>query len=509
MTDYLAGRYVLEEELGAGATATVFRASDTVLQRRVAVKLVSPPLAADVDFVARFLREARLAASLDHPNIVTVHDAGTSDDGRPFIAMQLVAGRGLDQVIAELAPLRPQHCLEIIRQLASALDYLHNAGLVHRDVKPSNVVIDERGKVVLTDFGIAVALDAMRQTMTGVVLGTPRYMAPEQVQGLEISAATDIYALGVIAFELFSGMPPFEGAGTGLMYRIVHEPPAPLTDVAQLPAAVESAIGRALNKDPAARWPSAGEFADALRLALADPFLGLETDSGLATLVPVAPPTGQVVLVPDAPPPAEPPPATAAPEGPDGRPGSGGRGRGRRRRRLVAIGLGGGALLAGLLGAALFLLPGDDGGERASAADTTATPTATRTPTPSPSSSPTATVPPATATPTPSATPTATATPAPPSPPSDVTLTPSGSGDGGGTLTWTDNASNETGYRVYFTATNINDNVASVTPEKDLPANTTTTAVPAKILVAIYCCTDWGVAAFNAAGESAIAWSKD
>lgn len=313
------------------------------------------------------------------------------------------------------------------------------------------------------------------------------------------------------AFELFSGAPPFEGTGTGLMYRIVHEPPAPFgTSAAGLPPSVERTISRALRKDPAERWTTAGEFADALRLALADRFAGLADVEELRTLVPAATTLEKGSDVALVPPPARAERGTPLDAHPGTATGGAGEGRGRGRRRgLVALLSGGLVLLAAGLGAAF--LPLAVAGEEEDAAADDATPTSTPTTSPSPTRT-VALAPVATATPTPTATstppPTATATPAlvPPAPPGGVTYTGSASG---GTLTWADAASNETGYRVYFTYTDINTNVATVTPEKDLPANATTTEVPTKFLIGTTCCSDWGVAAFNGAGESGIVWSRD
>lgn len=246
----------------------MFKAFDTVLGRFVAIKVVAPALANQLEFVQRFLQEAQVASRLDHPNIVTIYDIGTLEDGRPFIALQLVEGVTLETLIERQAPLPPTQAVDVLRQAASALDYLHSFGLVHRDVKPGNILVDANGRAVLTDFGIALALDSARLTLTGMVMGTPRYMAPEQVSDGQLSSASDIYALAVTAFELLSGRPPFEGTGTSLMYRIVHEPPARILEAnASLPGDVGPVIERALAKKPDERWPSAGEFVAALRTA--------------------------------------------------------------------------------------------------------------------------------------------------------------------------------------------------------------------------------------------------
>ena len=279
--ELISDRYAIEAELGSGATATVYRALDRVLQRQVALKVIAPAHTNDPDFSERFDQEARLAARLDHPNIVTVHDVGTTADGRGYISMRLLEGESLDRIIAKRAPLPPAETGSVITQLASALDYTHGQGMVHRDVKPSNVVVDPGGRATLTDFGIARALDSARLTMTGLTVGTPRYMSPEQVRGEDLTAATDVYSLAVIAYEMLAGRAPFEGQGTGLMFKIVHEDPPDVTAVNPgIPEAIATSLRRALAKDPASRWPSAGAFAAALEQGIAgagDAGTGAET----------------------------------------------------------------------------------------------------------------------------------------------------------------------------------------------------------------------------------------
>lgn len=266
----LAGRYEIEAELGRGASATVYRARDIILDRRVALKVLASVLAADPEFMQRFQQEARLAARLDHPHIVTVYDAGALPDGRAYVAMRLLEGTVLDRLIAQRAPLPAGEIISIVTQLAAALAYVHAAGLVHRDVKPGNVMVSPSGWATLTDFGIARALETARLTLPGLSIGTPRYMAPEQVRGEEVSPATDTYALGVIAFEMLAGRPPFEGEGTTLMYKIVHEEPPEVTVFnQQVPSAVVPVLERALAKNPADRWETVEAFAQVLEQALA------------------------------------------------------------------------------------------------------------------------------------------------------------------------------------------------------------------------------------------------
>jgi serine/threonine protein kinase len=287
----LAGRYEIQSELGQGASSIVYRARDITLDRTVALKVLSGLLATDPTFTQRFQQEGRLAARLDHPHIVTIYDVGALDDGRAYISMRLLDGSSLAEVIAKRSPLPPAESIYIIRQLANALDYMHRSGLVHRDVKPGNIIIGPENWLTLTDFGIARAMEAVRMTMPGTTLGTPRYMAPEQVKGEEVGAAADSYALGVIAFELLAGHLPFENVGAALMYQIVHdEPPALSPSNNKFSPEVATVLRRGLAKAPADRWPSAGAFAQALESALLGPSAAIGSGafaptSGMATHV--------------------------------------------------------------------------------------------------------------------------------------------------------------------------------------------------------------------------------
>jgi serine/threonine protein kinase len=251
---------------------TVYKAYDPTLDRFVALKVLAPHLVWEEEFVERFLREARAAARLKHPNIVTIYDVGRSS-GWYYFAMDYVEGRTLAEIIQQQGAASAEEALRIARPLAQALDYAHGQGLIHRDIKPSNIVVDEEGNITLTDFGIARAGQATRLTRAGTVMGTPEYMAPEQAQGDEVDRRTDQYALGVVIYEMLAGNAPFEGESTPtILYKVVHEAPPPLQAARpDLPQAATRVLVRALAKQRQERYGSCGEFVDALELALQSP----------------------------------------------------------------------------------------------------------------------------------------------------------------------------------------------------------------------------------------------
>lgn len=260
------GKYTILEELGRGAFATVFRARDTVLQRDVALKILHPPLMADPDFMRRFETDARAAAQLEHPHIVTIHDLGQAET-RYYIAMQYLPGGTLADRLAS-GPLPWSDAVCVITEIAEALDFVHARGLIHRDVKPTNILFNARGEAVLADFGLVKAVEgsAVARSSTGGVIGTPAYLAPEVWEGKPVTPATDVYALGCVLFEMLTGTVLFTGDTTPAVMRkhfLPHEYPATWPE--GVPPEVQNLLERALAPDPAARYAKAGDFASALR----------------------------------------------------------------------------------------------------------------------------------------------------------------------------------------------------------------------------------------------------
>ena len=256
----LAG-YRLEALLGRGGMGVVYRARDLALDRDVALKLLAPHLAEDVSFRERFLTESRVAASLEHPNVVPIHDAGEID-GQLYIVMRLVVGSDL-KVVLRGGPLEPARAVGIVEQIASALDAAHARGLVHRDVKPSNVLLDEHGHVYLADFGLSRYLgDAAASLGPGRSLGTADYVAPEQIRCEEVDGRTDVYALGCLLYECLAGEPPFRrGSDAATLFAQLEDDPPTLPGL-------EEVLPKALAKDPADRYPTCGELVADAREAL-------------------------------------------------------------------------------------------------------------------------------------------------------------------------------------------------------------------------------------------------
>jgi hypothetical protein len=264
------GKYEIRTEIGRGGMGAVYKGYDPALDRYVAVKVLAPHLVWEKESVERFVREARSAAKLKHPSIVTIYDVG-QEGGWYYFVMEYLEGEMLTAVIEQRGPLPPDEAVRILRPLADALDYAHHRGLVHRDIKPSNVHIGLEGHVTLTDFGIARAAQESRLTATGTIVGTPEYMSPEQVRGLTADARSDQYSLAVVAYEMLSGRVPFEADSTlALLHMVAYEPPPPIHEArADLPAGVQTVLARALAKQPGDRYTTAREFVDALERAMA------------------------------------------------------------------------------------------------------------------------------------------------------------------------------------------------------------------------------------------------
>ncbi|HVV90789.1 MAG TPA: protein kinase [Solirubrobacterales bacterium] len=271
----LSGRYETGERLGSGGMSNVYKATDRILERTVAVKILAEHLSDDERFVARFRREALAVARLIHPNIVQVYDSGV-DDGRHYIVMEYVAGRSGAQILQRHGPVDAETAAEIGIQACAGLDYAHRRGIIHRDVKPGNLMITggpvgggDLG-VKLTDFGIARAIEQTRITQVGSVVGTAAYLSPEQVRGDEATPATDVYALGVVLYQFLTGRLPYEGSSLAeLAVRQQNEKPLPpSTYNSEVPEPLSAAVLRALEGDTSRRYASADEFATGLRMGL-------------------------------------------------------------------------------------------------------------------------------------------------------------------------------------------------------------------------------------------------
>ncbi|MFZ6004481.1 MAG: protein kinase domain-containing protein [Actinomycetota bacterium] len=268
----LGGRYHLGALIASGGMAQVWQGTDEVLRRQVAVKLLHPHLAADSTFVARFRQEAVAAARLAHPGIVSIYDT-CSDDGVEAIVMELVAGPTLRQRLDDPAPIDPWQAAGLAAQVAEALDAAHRSGLVHRDIKPANVLLCGDGRVKVADFGIAKALADADLTQPGLMVGTAKYLAPEQVRGDAVDPRTDIYSLGVVLYEMLCGRPPFSAdtdAATALA-RLQRDPLRPRQVRASVPKALEDVVCRAMARSPGDRFDSAADMRAALLAAGATP----------------------------------------------------------------------------------------------------------------------------------------------------------------------------------------------------------------------------------------------
>jgi serine/threonine protein kinase len=264
------GHYQIVAEIGRGGMAIVYKAWQPSLERFVALKVLPAYFQHDPEFLARFHREAKSAARLNHPNIITVHDTGEFD-GVHYIAMEYVEGGSLRDRLAA-GPLSLEEAESILAQIADALDFAHRHGLIHRDIKPANILFTDDGRPKVTDFGIARASDGTHLTRTGVLMGTPEYMAPEQAEGRPVDHRTDLYALGVVLYQMLTGRAPFQGTTPhATLHAVIYEPPPPPRQIAPgLPSAVEAVVLKAIAKQPERRFQRGADMAAALRAALLD-----------------------------------------------------------------------------------------------------------------------------------------------------------------------------------------------------------------------------------------------
>ena len=326
------GNYDIVEEIGRGGMAVVYRAYQRSLNRHVAIKVLAPQLSFDQQFVKRFQREARAAAKLQHPNIVVIHDVA-HQQGIYFLVMELLEGRTLKQLIEQKGSLSPERSARIVEQVASALDYAHQQGFVHRDIKPANIFVGKDDRTTLADFGIAkAASETQHLTRTGMLIGTPEYMSPEQAEGGEVDYRTDLYALGVVLYQMLAGRVPFQSTTPhATLHAVIYEPPPPLRQLRPgLSSAVESVVMKSIAKQPAQRFQGGSEMVAALQAALAGQ------------------PTGALAAPP--PRPTAPPPRPAAPPT-------------RRRSPMVWLVAALAVVLVLILAATLLLLDGDAGQE--------------------------------------------------------------------------------------------------------------------------------------------------
>ena len=260
-----AGDYEIDRELARGGMGVVYVATEIGLRRRVAIKVLPPALTFGQGAIERFRREARTAAALDHPNIIPIHRVSAGGE-LLWYSMKLLEGKSLDTILAERKRLELEETVAMLDQVADALDYAHQHGVIHRDVKPGNIILDERGRVTVTDFGIAKEVQEASVSASGRLLGTPHYMSPEHYRGTEISGGADQYSLGVVAFQCLAGRVPFDAVTAyELLNKHVVEPPPRLVELRpDLPPHAYAAIEQALSKNPADRFLTVTDFVDAL-----------------------------------------------------------------------------------------------------------------------------------------------------------------------------------------------------------------------------------------------------
>jgi serine/threonine protein kinase len=265
LTRTLAGRYQVRKLLGAGGMAAVFLADEIGLDRPVAIKVLPPELARDEGLVTRFQREAKTSAKLDHPHIIPIYRV-ESEAGLHYFVMKYVPGRSLESLLENKEAMAIDLTTRILSEAAMALGHAHSRGVVHRDVKPANIMLDQDGRVVLTDFGISKAGETSSLTQTGTIVGTPHYMAPEQALGTEVDGRADQYALGIVAYQILARQCPFTGGSAHtILYRHIHETPTPIAELRpNTPSHLADAVAIAMAKDPANRFATMEEFARAL-----------------------------------------------------------------------------------------------------------------------------------------------------------------------------------------------------------------------------------------------------
>ena len=262
----IGDRYRIEARIGSGGMAEVYRGVDPVLNRTVAIKVLLPQFARDASFVERFRREAQAAARLNHPNIVSVYDTGADGDTQ-YIVMEFIEGRTLAEALDAGRRPTPVQSAEIAQKICSALSAAHAQGVIHRDIKPGNIMVTREGTVKVMDFGIArITSGVDTAPQTSAVLGTASYLSPEQAQGGPLDARTDIYSLGTVLYEMLAGRPPFMGESpVAVAYKQVNEAPIPPSQInADVPPRLDAVVMRSLSKNPANRYQTAKEFSDDL-----------------------------------------------------------------------------------------------------------------------------------------------------------------------------------------------------------------------------------------------------
>ncbi len=483
------GRYLIEQEIGRGGMARVYRATDVSLQRQVALKILAPQLSVDPEFARRFEREAVTAANLRHNAIVTIYDVGEEDNLR-YIAMEYIQGRTLHAILEQYGALGLEYAVPLLEPIAEALDYAHSQGAVHRDVKPHNMMVDIDGRVLLADFGIVQAQEqeGERLTRTGIFMGTPEYMSPEQAEARRVDGRSDLYSLGIVAYELITGRVPFTGATPQLIVAHAQaQPPAPSSLARYVPVELDRVLIKALAKHPRSRFGSAAAMVSALHIVADHAGVQLAGSEQIALLAEEVPPDSAATKViagrtpvSNAPPPALQQPPSASP-----RPAPAGSARPwRRRPASMLIGLtlllliGGLSLLVFVRSNAAVVPPDPTVPIVVTEASATPEPPTPLPPSPTPvPASPTATaVPPTPVPPTPVPPTPVPPTPVPPTPvpptPVPPTATLTATVEGGPTATLT--ATVEGGPTATLTATVEVGPTATLTPTPEVgpPTNT-------------------------------------